>query len=304
MEMTSRTESAIRKDFIAPAYLSPFLISALDSRSKWLTFGEGLLEEKMAARKPAPLTGLADSIRGFAERYRITNDPYLNGLLDAIATKKNLHFWAELDPLDYLPHPEGTSNFAKARLVRILTVIRNVLVFAPVALTWAAVSAATTGFSKYISENGADVVNFLDFWQNGYEILAEEWKIGNVARLDFVIVMIVIALTLYVSQAGHSADALRDSEEASIDRDRLALAIEIHAQLHDKRKITNVTMNASLAGAIARLVAATNNLEDASRIIEKASRKLPKQAPQTSFLDSFSFDTSLDLPKRGKSRGA
>jgi hypothetical protein len=117
----------------------------------------------MAVRKPQPLTGLAEKIRAFTSEHKVSNDPYLNGLLEAIDSKKNLHVWAELDPLDYLPHPEAKSGFAKARLVRIMTVIRNVLVFAPVALTWAAVSAATTGFSKYIAENGADVVNFLDF---------------------------------------------------------------------------------------------------------------------------------------------
>jgi hypothetical protein len=263
------------------------------------------MEENMAARKPAPLTGLVESIRNFADRYRVNDDPYISGLLGAIAAKKSLHIWAELNPLDYLPHPEAMSGFAMARLVRILTVVRNVLVFAPVALTWAAVSAATTGFSKYIAENGADVVNFLDFWQNGYGVLGQEWKIGNVARLDFLIVILVILLTLYVSQTGYKSDALREAEEARIDQARLALALEIHAQLHDKKKITNVTMNASLAGAISRLVAATNNLEDASQIIEKASRKLPKpSAPQSSFLDSFSFDSSFDAPKPRKSRRA
>jgi hypothetical protein len=81
------------------------------------------------------------------------------------------------------------------------------------------------------------------------------------------------------------------------------LAIEIHAALHDKRKITTVTMNASLAGAISRLVSASNNLEDASKFIEKASRKLPKQSPEGSFLSSLSFDSEIDSPKR-KSRRA
>ena len=144
------------------------------------------------------------------------------------------------------------------------------------ALTWAAVSAATSGFSQYIAANGADVVNFLDFWQNGYDILGEEWKIGNVARLDFIIVVIVIALTLYVSQAGHKVEELQNASEDQIDRERLALAIEIHAALHDKRKITTVTMNASLAGAISRLVSATHSLDGAAREIEKATRKLPR----------------------------
>lgn len=258
----------------------------------------------MATRKPAPLTGLVEKINSFSSNYRVTGDPYLDGLREAIETKKNLHVWAELDPLDYLPHPDAKSHQSRSRLVRIITVIRNVLVFAPVALTWAAVGQATTGFSKYIDQNGADVVNFLDFWQNGYEILDDKWKIGEVARLDFLMIVLVIILTLYVSQAGHTAEKLRDTEEAAIDRERIALAIEIHAQLHDKRKITNVTMNASLAGSISRLVNATHNLEDASKVLEKASRKIPKPAANSSFLDSFSFSDNYDAPKKRKSRGA
>jgi hypothetical protein len=151
-------------------------------------------------------------------------------------------------------------------------------------------------------------VNFLDFWQNGYGILHDEWKIGNVARLDFIIVVIVIALTLYVSRAGYQVEEIQRRAENEIDRERLALAIEIHAALHDKRKISTVTMNASLAGAISRLVGATGKLEDASQNIEKATRKLPKESAPSSFLSSFSYDSdetsNLDKPKRRKTRRA
>jgi hypothetical protein len=227
-------------------------------------------------RKPQPIDALALNISRWVSRHDLQGDPYLSGLLEAIDSKKDLHIWAELDPTEYLPHPEAKVGALSSRRVRIFTVIRNVLVFAPVALTWAAVSAATSGFSQYISANGADVVNFLDFWQNGYEILGSEWKIGNVARLDFFIVLLVIALTLYVSQAGHKVEELQNASEDEIDRERLALAIEIHAALHDKRKITTVTMNASLAGAISRLVSATHSLDGAAREIEKATRKLPR----------------------------
>ncbi len=254
-------------------------------------------------RKPQAVDQLAGRLSEWILRHNLQSDPYLNGLVAAIESKKDLHIWAELDPNQYLPHPEAKSASPTERLVRILTVIRNVLVFAPVALTWAAVGEATTGFSEYIEQNGADVVNFLDFWQNGYDILAAEWRIGNVARLDFIIVVIVILLTLYVSRGGHKADLLRQAEEAEYDLERLALAIEIHAALHDKRKITTVTMNASLAGSISRLVAASNNLEDASKFIEKASRKLPKQSSESSFLSSLSFDSDIDTPQR-KSRRA
>lgn len=236
-------------------------------------------------------------------RHKLENDPYLSSFTAAIESKKDLHIWAELNPLEYLPHVEATVGNATERLVRILTVVRNVLVFAPVALTWAAVGAATTGFSKYIEQNGADVVNFLDFWQNGYGILHDEWKIGNVARLDFIMILIVIALTLYVSQAGHKVDSQKSAAENRFDLERTALAIEIHTALYDKRKITNVTMNASLAGAISRLVTASKNLEGASDDIEKASRKLPKPSATSSFLDSFNFDDSSE-PKKRRTRGA
>ena len=259
-------------------------------------------------RKPQAVDALATKIAQWVAQYNLQNDPYLSGLLAAIEGKKDLHIWAELDPNEYLPHPDTDAGGAKERLVRLLTVIRNVLVFAPVALTWAAVSAATTGFSQYIEANGADVVNFLDFWQNGYGILHDEWKIGNVARLDFIIVVIVIALTLYVSRAGYQVEEIQRRAENEIDRERLALAIEIHAALHDKRKISTVTMNASLAGAISRLVGATGKLEDASQNIEKATRKLPKESAPSSFLSSFSYDSdetsNLDKPKRRKTRRA
>lgn len=257
----------------------------------------------MAPRKPVINTALIASLQNFARANRVEKDPYISGLTEALETRKDLHVWAELNPLDYLPHPTVIAGAAQAKLVRTLTVLRNVLVFAPVALTWMAVSEATSGFSEYIAENGADVVNFLDFWQNGYGILGNEWKIGNVARLDFLIVMIVIALTLYVSRGAHAVDEAREKAESEIDIARQALAIEIHQGLHDKRKITAVTMNASLAGAISRLVTATGNLEDAAKFVEKASRKLPKQSTtSSSFLDSFSFDESIS-PARKSKRG-
>lgn len=259
-------------------------------------------------RKPQAIDLLATNIAQWISKYNLQNDPYLNGLLAAIEGKRDLHIWAELDPNEYLPHPETDAGGAKERLVRLLTVVRNVLVFAPVALTWAAVSAATSGFSQYIEANGADVVNFLDFWQNGYDILAEEWKIGNVARLDFILVVIVIILTLYVSRGGYQVEAIQRKAELEIDRERIALAIEIHAALHDKRKITTVTMNASLAGAISRLVAATGKLDDASKNIEKATRKLPKESAPTSFISSLSYDanlsSNLDAPKGRRLRRA
>ncbi len=227
----------------------------------------------MAIKKVQPTTVLAEKLEEWSRLRGVERDPYLSQLTESLKERKNLHIWAELQPLDFLPYPTSVLKNRQSDLVRILTIIRNVLVFAPVALTWAAVSAATTGFAAYTKENGASVVNFLDFWQNGYGYLSDKWKIGEVARLDFILVMIVIVLTLFVSIVGHRAQQLRNQEEALIDQERSTIALEIAQVLHDKRKVTNVTMNQALAGSISRLVNATQNLESAAKEINKVQKK-------------------------------
>ena len=226
----------------------------------------------MASKKVLQTAALAEKLRGWMLIRNVKSDPFIKNLIESLETGKNLHIWAELNPLEYLPHPEASGHLRKQSLVRIFTIIRNVLVFAPVALTWAAVSAATTAFAKYTAENANAVANFLDFWQNGYGYLASHWKIGHVAQLDFVIIMIVIALTLYVSMASHQVNASRVLEEGKLDQERAALALEITLEIHDKKKITAVTMNQSLAGSISRLVTSTKSLETAAKNIAKASR--------------------------------
>lgn len=227
----------------------------------------------MAGKKVQPTTVLAEKLEEWSRLRGVERDPYLSQLTESLKERKNLHIWAELQPLDFLPYPKSEAKNRQSDLVRILTIIRNVLVFAPVALTWAAVSAATTGFAAYTKENGASVVNFLDFWQNGYGYLSDKWKIGEVARLDFILVMIVIVLTLFVSIVGHRAQQLRNEEEALIDQERATIALEIAQVLHDKRKITTVTMNQAIAGSISRLVTATQNLESAAKEINKTQKK-------------------------------
>lgn len=221
---------------------------------------------------------LADQVDSWAYKYRVNRDPYVNGLAASLREKKNLPIWASMNPVDYLPHPEIIEGIAVAKWARLLTLIRNVLVFAPVALTWAAVGEATTAFSVYVKENGADVVNFLDFWQNGYGVLGNEWKIANVARLDFIIILIVIILTLIASVFGKRATDEQANYEQQIERERVGLAVEINSYLFDKQKATNVTMNASLASAIAKLLNATDALEDVTKNLAKTTKKVDRGA--------------------------
>ena len=221
---------------------------------------------------------LADQVDSWAYKYQVRRDPYVTGLSVSLREKKNLPIWAAMNPIEYLPQPEITEGIAIARWARLLTLIRNVLVFAPVALTWAAVGQATSAFSRYVDENGADVVNFLDFWENGYGYLGTEWQISKVAFLDFVIIVVVIILTLIASVFGKKASELQAEYDQQIERERIGLAVEINSFLFDKQKATNVTMNASLAGAIAKLLNATDALEDVAKNLAKTTKKVDRGA--------------------------
>ena len=223
-------------------------------------------------RKPELNLILADKLLLWAEKYDVTSDGYVRGLYEALSTRKNLQVWASLNPIEYLPMPELKAGLNMAKWARFITVLRNVLVFLPVALTWAAVGEATTAFSRYLNENGSDIVNFLDFWQNGYGVLGDEWRIANVALLAFLIIMAVIALTLLASVVSRRASELQVMAEKVTDRERILLSVEIASYLFEKQRVTNVTMNQSLARALDKLLNATESIEATAKALEKSSK--------------------------------
>jgi hypothetical protein len=255
-------------------------------------------------KKPSPNLTLAESLQNWGRKYGQVEDSYISGLTEALRENKNLHIWATFDPLDYLPIPLLANGSKLASRVRFLTVLRNVLVFAPVALTWIAVGQATTGFQKYIEQNTTGVANFLDFWQNGYEILPEEYRISSVARLDALIILAVIALTLTTSVLGKRAEEQISGSEAFADRERTALALEIGLFLYDKQRATASVVNASVAASVARLRASTTalesstkahagtakNLSSATKALEKSAKEIAAKKGKAIKAETSSFD--------------
>jgi len=223
-------------------------------------------------KKPELNLILADKLLAWANKYDVANDGYVRGLHEALSSRKNLQIWASLNPTEYLPMPELKAGLNMAKWTRLITVLRNVLVFLPVALTWIAVGEATTAFSSYLKANGSDIVNFLDFWQNGYGVLDDKWKIANVAILDFWIIMVVIVLTLIASVFSRRVTELQMMAEKETDRERILLSVEIASYLFEKQKVTNVTMNQTLARALDKLLNATDAIEATAKALEKTSK--------------------------------
>jgi hypothetical protein len=244
--------------------------------------------------KPQPNIILADSVEAWGNKYGQAEDGYISGLIAALRENKNLHVWATFDPVDYLPIPMLANGSKLARRVRIITVLRNVLVFAPVALTWIAVGQATKGFQEYIQTNTTGVANFLDFWQNGYDILPPEYRISEVALVDAIIILTVIGLTLFASILGGRAEKQTSGGEAFADRERTALAIEIGLYMYDKQKPTASVINSSVANSVARLRTSSTALETSAKSLATTAKNL---VSATKALDKSAKDIAA---KKGK----
>jgi hypothetical protein len=145
---------------------------------------------------------LLEKLNIWASFHEIRNDPYLNAIIESLETGSNHSFLAKSNIGELLPTPtaKGVSRFI--RTARTLSILRNVLIFAPVAITWLAVAQATAAFDRYLKENAALPVNFLQFWQDGYGYLDSQWRISEVALVDFLIILFVafLSVTIGISQ--------------------------------------------------------------------------------------------------------
>ena len=246
-------------------------------------------------KKVAPHLILSNSLQSWAQQYDLLEDPYISGLTNAVTNRKNLPMWASLNPLEYLPHAPASVGNALKRVVLYITIIRNALVFLPVALTWYAISKATSAFAVYTADNTLAVVNFLDFWENGYGVLAEEWSLSHIATLDFQIIMVIIVLTIAITLLDKRIRDQYDSYVAELDEERMRLSLAISTYLFDHQRVTQVSMNQSLAKALRDLLNSTESLDKSSKELGKTVKAIPTNRELLSEIKSIKSRTKFDL---------
>ena len=218
---------------------------------------------------------LVNSLNSWSTLYNVQNDSYVSGLTKAVASRKNLPMWASLDPLEYLPHAEIDTHKKLHLFSLIMTVVRNALVFLPVALTWYAIGKATSAFATYTADNSLTVVNFLDFWENGYGVLSEKWSLSSVAIFDFQIILVIIALTIIITFLDRSLRNFKSKAMQDADDERIQMALAISTYLFDQQRVTNVTVNQSLARAIREILNSTESLDKTSKELNKTVKLMP-----------------------------
>lgn len=220
-------------------------------------------------------TYLANSLVSWKTLHRTDSDPYVEGLISSLNSGQNLEMWASLNPLEYLPHPEVVANVRLHRILFFVALIRNALVFSPVALTWLAISKATSAFSAYTTENSLTVVNFLDFWENGYGVLSKNWSLSHVATLDFQIIILIISLTIGIGTFERRLKREREKVLEEVENDRVQIALEIATYLFTQNKVTPQFFSATSAGILRNLASSAKSMERTIKDLDKAVKALP-----------------------------
>jgi hypothetical protein len=222
--------------------------------------------------KKASLGEVADLLESWGRKHSLLADPYVEGLLKGLRTNSQFAYWVEQRAVEMLPLPNTISIASDRRRVNLLNAFRNVMVFVPIAFTWAAISQATSAFARYTELGSSRIVNFFDFWENGYGVLSPFWKLSNVALIDFLLLSFIIFLSIGISILENRLEKEDKQEQALLDSERLSLALKIDQALLPYQKPTIQVVNRQVSQSIAQLNSVTANLLS---VINK-QKSLPK----------------------------
>lgn len=221
-----------------------------------------------------PLRDLAIRITEFAKRYQLLNDAYLSNLIKSLVNKNNLHIWAEINPFEHFPRASAKKHILITNITKVMTIVRNVAVFIPIAVIWRAVGEATTQFEIYVSENSGAITNFLTFWQNGYGYLEEEYTIGHVAFVDFLIIVGIIVLTFILNITDAVANSIKENEEAVLDKERDSLCFQLIEETSAYRKIDANSLEKTFYKIISEVNRSIEELKNIITIEKKSAKEL------------------------------
>ena len=222
---------------------------------------------------------ISEQLSNWAERNALTDDRIVQDLLQDFEAEENLNIWATMDPFEYLPQPAPVNGAKLLNWAKTTANIRNVMVFLPVALTWEAVSKATEAFAKFVEANNATTVNFLEFWQNGYDILPSFWTISHIASLDFFLILGVITLSLVATFLNGKGSSLNRAELREIEKDRLGTALALKMYLHSMREIDKSNIKEGVASSVSALLTATSSLSKSARQLSAVVAELQSGVP-------------------------
>jgi uncharacterized protein YukE len=255
-----------------------------------------------------PIDDVIRDLRQWAEDNEVSGDPYVIGLTQAAKQRSDLGLFASIDPFEVLPEPTVKTSVFR-RVIRGLSIVRNMLVFVPVGLTWMAISRATDAYRDWepIPSTLPDGVttkqverNFLDFWTGGGEgALDSFWTLPHIAELDFYLILGIIALSFLISTLQTRCDTLELRVMDANEKQRTDLAIQIRRSLHGKREASPESIATSLADALADLNQTTRDMAEVAARLENATTGVQSLTPKLDALNDsasvFAHQTSQSI---------
>lgn len=231
---------------------------------------------------------ISQKLLDWATENGVQNDHIVASLLEDFANESNLAIWASLNPFEFLPNPNPSIGLKVFDWAKNISNIRNILVFLPVALTWEAVSKATEAFAIFVQKNNATTVNFLEFWQNGYDELSPFWTISNIASLDFAIILGVIGLSLLSNTFYSRGSKLSKEAAQSFEQRRFEMALTLKMYLYSMREIDKSNLQEGVAASVSALLSASSTLsKSASKLLATVTQIENSVTPINDFGDSL-----------------
>ena len=146
--------------------------------------------------------GTAEALQRLADE-ATAREPSLGTVLSRLADAVREGRTTEAAAFTGAVDPRGLAELLAgkhSRLWAILEVIRNVLVFAPIAVTWFGLSIAATAYAQLLGERPDLVARpFLLLWQEGFEgRLALNFSTLAITDASLIGVLIVLSLALHI----------------------------------------------------------------------------------------------------------
>ena len=245
-------------------------------------------------------------LHDWAEEIDELEDPYVKGLTTAVARRDDLSVWASLDPLELLPVSKSKAWSRLGHISNIISSIRNILVFVPVLLTWYAIGKALDAFGEFTkiyadrNPGGERDFSFIGFWQDptrfaeqylpnvpeSQNLLSGSFWIGEVARLDALIILLIVLLTTISGVLTWFAESRESAELEKADRKRVEVGLAIASSLHGKRQANPESISEALAEALNDLTQAARDVNETASRLEQASIGVESLTPRIEILNS------------------
>jgi hypothetical protein len=186
-----------------------------------------------------------EEMAGTLEELDPRSSERMRSLARAVATDEGRQRWAEVDlrrafnteRLAYVYALEREGGYAHSTIATADRV-RNILVLAPILLTWFALAMASRDYDAFLALNPDEVRQpFLVLWERGFGGTSSWYapSFSTVALIDAVLIAIIIGLTFY-------SHGRREAREEKVDQ----------TAEHFQADLDNVLAEASVALAMDR----------------------------------------------------